>query len=653
MQIRFKPLKSLKFVVLKKCLLILLVILSKSAFASHIVGGEFTYKCIGTNKYEFTLNLYRDCLPPSQGGGNPAALADDDPAYISIFKGNNFYNVDSIYSANSIIVPVNFSSACINNPPATCINRLQFIYVITLPASNVPYTIICQRCCRNGSINNIINPGNTGATYYCTIPPAPIVCNTSAVFLNYPPQVICINTPFIYDHSAFDADADSLSYEFCDAFQGGDPNNPKPKIVGGSVPSLTSVDYISPLNGLNPMGGNPVLKINAVTGLITGTPNLLGRFVVNVCCTEWRGGIAINMVSREFQFVVTNCSKAVVANIPQFSDEPNTYIISCKTNTVSFVNTSTGGFQYNWDFGVPGITTDTSTLFEPTYTYPDTGTYIVKLIVNKGSVTCSDSITKIVKVYPTFKADFDYKGLLCPDLPISFIDKSTSTFNSINYWNWNFDDGGTSALQNPDHSYANVGREFNVTLISGNKFGCRDTASKKLQVPYVNIFAGNDTVIVVNTPFQFNGTGAQSYSWSPSTYMDNSMVYNPSAVFPDTGSYTYVLQGITANGCVGYDTIVITVANGPYLTIPNAFSPNGDGTNDFFQILAAGYKKLNYYRVFNRWGQQVFYTNNFRKGWDGRFKEKDCEVGTYFWMLSAVGIDNKEKMIKGDVTLIR
>jgi len=511
---------------------------------------------------------------------------------------------------------------------------------------------MCQRCCRNGSINNIINPGNTGATYFCKIPANPVVCNTSADYLNYPPQIICINNPFVYNHAATDADGDSLSYEFCNAYKGGDPNDPKPKIVGGSLPFLSTVNYISPLSGANPMGGNPVLKINPVTGVITGTPNLIGRFVVNVCCNEWRNGVIINTLSREFQFVVANCSKAVVANIPQFSEEQNTYIVSCKTKTILFKNTSTGGFRYDWDFGVIGSNTDTSTLFEPTFTYPDTGTYLIKLVVNKGS-TCPDSITRIVKVYPDFKADFTYSGLLCPNQPISFFDQSTSTFDNINFWAWNFDDGGNSDQQNPVHSYQNIGKDFNVTLISGNKYGCRDTAMTILKVPFVNIFAGNDTVIVKNTPFQFNGVGAQSYTWTPSTYLDNPFVNNPIATFPTPGEYVYVLTGITENGCVGSDTIKITVSDGPYLTIPNAFSPNGDGSNDIFKILASGYKKLNYYRVYNRWGEQVFATNNFLKGWDGTYKGKDSEIGTYYWLLSAVGIDNKEKMIKGDVILIR
>ncbi len=637
---------------MKKVLFIFLCIFFFSqTYASHIVGGSFTYICLGNNTYEFTLSLYRDCLDPKLGGGNPQALQSDDPAYISIFRGNSFYSFDSVFYNTNMTIPTNFSNDCIKNPPATCLNRLEFKFIKVLPPSNQNYTIITQRCCRNQTLNNIINPGTTGASYYCVVPGNAAVCNNSAVFKNYPPQIICINNPFVYDHSANDPDGDSLVYYFCEAQKGGDANDPKP-ILHGNMPYLQSVNYISPYTAVNPLGGNPILKIDPVTGIITGTPNMQGRFVVNVCCDEYRNGQLINTSKREFQFVVTNCSKAVVANIPQYSDEANTYIVNCKSNTVTFKNSSTGGFDYFWDFGVPNLSTDTSSLFEPTYTYPDTGTYIVKLYVNRGS-TCPDSISRIVKVYPEFKTDFSYVGKLCPGEEIHFADLSTSTYGNINFWKWNFDSEGTSSIQNPTHTFSNTGKEFNVSLISGNKYGCRDTVTKILNIPKVNIFAGNDTVIVVNTPFQFNGQGADNYLWTPSTYLDNVNVANPNAVFPVTGDFTYTLNGTTNNGCFGTDDIKITVAEGPYIIAPNAFTPNGDGTNDIFKILAAGYKELKEFTIFNRWGAEVFKTKNFRQGWDGTYQNKPCEIGTYFWIARAINLDNKETLIKGDITLIR
>jgi|LakMenEpi03Aug12_release.lakeMendotaPanAssembly.Ray.scaffolds.fasta_scaffold12861_7 gliding motility-associated-like protein len=618
--------------------------------ASHIVGGEVTYICLGNNVYEFTINIYRDCLPPQMGGGNPAALESDDPAFLSIYNNNFFFSFDSVYAVSSIKVPVNFSNDCINNPPNTCINRLQFKLTKYLPPSNNAYQLVYQRCCRNETINNIVNPGTTGATYSCTIPPG--TCNNSASFINFPPQIICVNNPFIYDHGAFDADGDSLSYEFCPSLKGGDPNDPKPISIGGFIPPITSVNYRSPFTALIPMGGNPILQIDPVTGDITGTPNIQGRFVVAVCCKEWRNGVVINTVTREFQFVVTNCSKAVVASIPQYSELPNTYVVNCKNYTVNFVNQSTGGFKYFWDFGVEGITTDTSSLFQPSFVYPDTGTYVVKLMVNAGT-TCPDSISRIVKVYPVFDADFTYKGSLCPNEPILFTDQSTATFNPITYWSWNFGDGQISTEQNPTHAFANVSNNYKVTLIAGTSYGCRDTASEFLSISGVNIFAGNDTVIVKENTIQFQGSGAVDYFWNPSSFLSNANISNPTAYYPDSGRYTYILQGTTANGCIGYDTMNVIVATGPYVSVPNAFTPNSDGNNDIFRILAAGYRKLNSFKIFNRWGQLLYASTDFRKGWDGRQNGRDCDVGTYFWILNATDLNGVNKTIKGDVTLLR
>ncbi|MBU3676096.1 MAG: T9SS type B sorting domain-containing protein [Chitinophagaceae bacterium] len=629
---------------------ILLMLFAFSTKASHIVGGDITYTCLGNNTYEFIVSLYRDCLPPSQGGGNPAALESDNPAFITIYNGNNFYSFDSVYFYDRENIDPNFSNDCVNNPPATCINRIRFKFVKQLPASAFPYTLLMQRCCRNETINNILIPGTTGATYYCTIPPN--ICNNSANFNNLPPQIICVNNPFVYDHSATDPDGDSLSYEFCDAMKGADPNDPKPVITANQLPALSTVNYKTPYTAGQPMAGNPLVNINPITGLITGTPNIQGRFVVNVCVNEWRNGVIINTTRREFQFVVTNCSKAVVAFVPQLPTEPNTYIINCKSKTVSFINNSQGGFNYFWDFGVSAVNNDTSNLFQPTFTYPDTGTYKIKLVVNRGS-TCPDSIERLVKIYPDFETKFDYSGLLCPNTPIQFVDQSTGTFGTINFWNWSFGDGTGSGIQNPVNSFANIGQQYNVRLISGNSFGCRDTASRILTVDYVNVFAGNDTIIVKNYNYQFNGSGADNFSWSPSTYLSDANIANPTAVFPDTGLYTYILHGTTNQGCDDYDTIRIRVADGPYITLPNAFTPNGDGLNDFFSILYAGYKKLNYMRIYNRWGELVYQTADFRKGWDGKHKGRDAEVGTYFWIISANNTNDQAEILKGDITLIR
>src|ERR1043165_7821481 len=224
-----------------------------------------------------------------------------------------------------------------------------------------------------------------------------------------------------------------------------------------------------------PISGSPPLQINAQTGVITGTPNQLGRFVVTVCCHEWRHGNLVNTVTREFQFVVTNCTKAVVANIPQYSTQFNTYIVQCKGKTVHFANLSTGAnaggaSPYFWDFGVPGSNSDTSNLKEPDFTYPDTGVYVVKLVVNRGT-TCSDSITRFVKVYPEFHADFNIDGPACPKMPIQFNNRVESTYQPVTSYAWRFGDGGSSTAANPVHSY-DAGGRYVIVLSAGNIKGC-------------------------------------------------------------------------------------------------------------------------------------------------------------------------------------
>lgn len=401
------------------------------------------------------------------------------------------------------------------------------------------------------------------------------------------------------------------------------------------------------------MTGNPPIQISPTTGLITGTPNLQGRYVVTVCCHEWRNGIMINTIKREFQFVVTNCSKAVVADIPQFSSDFNTYIVECTTNKVHFVNNSTGGFAYHWDFGVPGAVNDTSSDFEPDFVYPDTGIYNVQLVVNRGT-TCPDSITRAVKIFPTYKADFSFDGLLCPKTPIQFTDLSQATFKPVVSWNWDFGDStGTSTLQNPSYTYTKGG-DYKVTLISKSVKGCTDTATKELKVEKFFPYAGGgDTIIVKGESINFRASGGIEYTWTPATFLNNPLIGNPIGYYPDTGRITYVVHIKSENGCEGSDTLTVWVVGQASVFVPSAFTPNGDGKNDVLSPIGIGYRNVNYFRVFNRWGQQVYYSTRFKMGWDGTFNGKPADIDTYYWVLGLTDRFGKEQIYKGDVTLIR
>lgn len=636
--------------VFKIGVLLVMTLVPVLVHASHMIGGDITYRCFGGNNFEITITLYQDCLY-----GEPIAIQQDDPAQYAIYTAGetpSLFTSGSIGSFSTETVPPNFNNACINNFPNTCLRKQVFKFTVNLPPSAVGYDIVYQRCCRNAAINNIANPGNVGVTYSAQIPPftAGQCPNNSAVFKSMPPQIICAQNPFVYDFSATDPDNDSLSYQLCAAHPGGMATNPAPS--GGAItpPPFPTVPYLAPYSATSPMSGAPPLQINPVTGLMTGTPITIGRFVVTVCVNEWRNGSIISTTSRDVQFVVTNCSKAVVADIPELADEPNTFTVQCKGRTVKFINKSTGGFSYLWDFGVGGAT---STEFEPTFTYPDTGTYVVKLAVNSGS-TCPDSISRLVKIYPEYSADFVWLGKLCPDEPIQFFDSSKATYPPVASWNWSFGDGGTADVQNPVHIYGKPGGEQQVTLISRSKLGCRDTITKTLPMKYFNPFAGNDTIIVLGYPYSLNGTGSQYYQWSPPTYLSDPNIANPTAAFPDTGFYTYVLRGTSDDGCEAFDTITIQVVNYGHIFVPNAFSPNGDGLNDWLIPRLVGFSRINYFYIFNRFGQRVFESiGNNVPNWDGYFNGGPVELGVYYWVINVTDINGNRVEKRGDVTVIR
>lgn len=624
-----------------------LVSFPERAGASHIVGGEITYVCLGTNRYQITVSIFRDCL-----GGIAGAIGEDDPAKLSIFTTNGTKVIeDSIYASvtGGTVIPPNFKNDCVNNPPNTCLNRIVFQRTYTLNNSTTGYKVVYQRCCRNASILNIINPSNTGATYSCIIPPASAApCNNSAVFRNFPPQIICINNPLVYDHSAIDPDGDSLSYEFCQGYDGGADNNPKPTPIFYADPLV----YRSPYTAVRPMGGNPLIKIDPNTGWITGSPNLQGRFVVTVCCHEWRNGVMINTVTREFQFVVTNCSKAVIANIPQYSNEFNTYIVNCRDYKVKFDNLSIGGSTYYWDFGVTEQSTDTSTQFEPTFVYPDSGTYVVTLYVNRGT-TCADSISRFVKVYPKLTARYSSPNIICPGDTIEFKDMTLSTYE-ITSWQWNFDDKSPiDTRQNPAHVFT-YGGLYNVGLIVSNKQGCVDTTFSKILVDPYKPSLGRDTTIVKGERIYFRELIGSGFRWTPGKYLSDTTISNPVGYFPDTGTFVYSLVSKSPEtSCVGKDTIIIRVISNGYLAVPNAFTPNGDGYNDRFRPLFVGYQKIRFFRIYNRYGQEMFNSSNIDDAWDGTFNGQPQELGVYYWILGVTDRFGKEIQEKGDVTLIR
>jgi gliding motility-associated-like protein len=169
--------------------------------------------------------------------------------------------------------------------------------------------------------------------------------------------------------------------------------------------------------------------------------------------------------------------------------------------------------------------------------------------------------------------------------------------------------------------------------------------------PRINAFAGNDTSIVVGQPLRLTGTGAEFFEWTPSIGLDQRNIASPMANIND--NTTYILRAFTEEGCNDYDTINVKVfKTQPDIFVPNAFNPSGT-KNIVFRPVPVGISSLDYFRVYNRWGQMVFQTSETGRGWDGNIAGKPQPPGTYVWMVSGKDYTGKTVAKKGTAVLLR
>lgn len=382
-------------------LMVVFCLFSGTVFSAHIIGGEMYYECLGGNKYQITMKLFRDC--------NSQGAAFDDPASFSLFdSNNNLVQVYEKYLTSSSFIQPDLSSPCLALPPDICVQEGIYTFQIILPSNDQAYQIVYQRCCRNATIQNLSNPGDQGLTIVAEIPPADFaVCNSRPHFNNFPPPVLCAQEFLQFDHSATDPDGDSLAYSLCSPFTGGSTAIPAPSPA--SNPPYNPVSWGTAFGAINPLNANPGLQIDPITGLLTGTPTQLGQFVVGVCVQEWRNGHLLSVNTRDFQFNVAYCEEISTALIAQPEAED-----LCDDLTFDFINLSDPGNEFEWNFGDLTTNTDVSNAYSPSYTYPDTGTYYVTLITNPGFF-CSDTAVLVLPLYYETQIGVQIASFECVD----------------------------------------------------------------------------------------------------------------------------------------------------------------------------------------------------------------------------------------------
>lgn len=548
----------------KLTVILLCMVCALSAHASHIIGGQVYYRYIGGNQYSVTLKLYRIC---GIGSENTAAMPTQ--VILTAFNkdDNSQVGQSTVDRSDFIEKQLGQVDPCIVNPPQICYQIGTFTTTFTLPSNNQGYTVAFQSCCRSTDLVNIVNepiPGDrlgnlgTGATYFVDIPGAAsgVTGNSSPQFNKEEATLVCSGKKFTYDFSASDPDGDQLQYEFCDAYKGGkttEPNKPPPPAV---APPYSFVSYISPFSGSQPLGKDVV--IDPKTGIISGIAPPPGKYVVTVCVNEYRNGKQIGTVRKDFHITVTTCVKQVTAAMPdKYSD--------CSSLTVTFLNNSTLGKPYFWDFG-DGTTQETTSAAPLQHTYAQEGIYPVKLYVDKNS-NCGDSATATVYAFPVFKTDFTAAGL-CANKGTQFNSSPTrSDAGAIAYYKWDFGTGDTSNLANPNYLYKTPGT-YVVSLYARNVKGCEQTVTDTLIVydkPPFN--AISDTLLCAKDSLQMwaNSPMQGSFAWTPDNYF---ILYPNTAnpiVFPRK-TVTYRVTFTDMQQCVNTRDIKVDVRDTIYVT---------------------------------------------------------------------------------------
>ena len=181
-----------------------------------------------------------------------------------------------------------------------------------------------------------------------------------------------------------------------------------------------------------------------------------------------------------------------------------------------------------------------------------------------------------------------------------------------------------------------------------NNEGCSMATPKQkivIEKPQLGItYPVQYAVIDLPFPLKARQFGA-SVLWSPGINLDNPGSYVPK--FKGSREQLYLISIKTNAGCITVDTQMVRTVKFVDVVVPNAFTPNHDGKNDFLRPILMGIKELRYFRIYNRWGQLLFETQNERPGWDGTFKGNKLPSQAVVWTLEGIGVDGRTHFRKG------
>jgi len=378
--------------------------------------------------------------------------------------------------------------------------------------------------------------------------------------------------------------------------------------------------------------------------------------------------VSLRITSKDGCVNTANQTFTVNGSVPKADFEVQLNNVLCDKVPIVILNKSTVDFgavtksEIYWDrLNAPAqVQTDDNPAFNKAYPHKYTANnaagqnFTIRMVSYSGGNTCVSEVSKVITVHPNPKAAYTISATeVCYNEPVSFTDQSgTVSLAPPATWVWNLGKGNPSGIQNPVRAYQDSGI-FNSSLHVFTAAGCgSDTAAISFTVyPLPVLVMGTKSTAVleggeIRLKPSFVYGNQLSYLWTPPSYLSSDTAFSPLSKPLNDIRYTFNVIG--EGGCTVSDTIFVKVLKSP--EIPNAFSPNGDGINDTWNI-----KYLESYpgatvEVYNRYGQIIYRSLGYSKPWDGRVSGAALPIGTYYYIINP---KNNKPQMTGAITIIR
>ncbi len=369
--------------------------------------------------------------------------------------------------------------------------------------------------------------------------------------------------------------------------------------------------------------------------------------------TNWQSSNIFNVAPGNFTITVRDnlgCTTSFPTTVllgSNFTMTPQTDPTICEGNSIQLSLTS-NATQYAW---TPANALSSTTIANPVANPTVTTQYIVTATLGR----CSANDTVIVNVNPAPIPNAGADGYIC------FGQTYQLQATGGTQYLWSPDTYLSSTTISNPVSSATKDITYTVSILSDIN-GCASLVTDQIYIdvtppikvktfPFDTIGYSGDQFQLLAIP---NDPDVINYTWTPATGLSDTKIPDPIVTLGANGDVVqYRVTTSTIAGCKGEGFVTVRVYKGPEIYVATAFSPNGDGRNDRFLPIPVGIKGLNYFRVFNRWGQLLFSTNRLHDGWDGNLGGVKQPSGVYVWMIEVVANDNKVITKKGTVTLIR